>query len=135
MSRRASASRRISTIRKKWEIEWGVLWGLARLAQVALREGNMAGAQRMLVDVIENFHADQNKNGLGIALDRMASLYVLTGKPEVASRLIGWSDATREAIGDPRRASSRRTWTVIAPRSRQRSVPRPMRLHTTQGGI
>jgi len=32
----------------------------------------------------------------------MASLYVLTGKPELAARLISWSDATRKKIGDPR---------------------------------
>jgi hypothetical protein len=32
----------------------------------------------------------------------MASLYVVTDKPEAAARLIGWSDANRERIGDPR---------------------------------
>ena len=32
----------------------------------------------------------------------MASLYILTGKPEVAAQLIGWSDASREEIDDPR---------------------------------
>jgi hypothetical protein len=32
----------------------------------------------------------------------MASLYVLTDKPEVAAHLIGWSHATREEIDDPR---------------------------------
>ena len=80
----------------------GVLWGRARLAQVALREGSVAEAHQILVDVIENFHADQNKNGLAFALDKMASLYVLTDKPEVAAYLIGWSDANRKDIGDPR---------------------------------
>ncbi len=80
----------------------GVLWGRARLGYVALREGNVAEAHQILVDVIENFHADQNKNGLASALDKMASLYVLTDKPEVAAYLIGWSDANRKEIGDPR---------------------------------
>jgi predicted ATPase/transcriptional regulator with XRE-family HTH domain len=80
----------------------GVLWGRARLGYVALREGSVAEAQQILVDVIENFYADQNKNGLAFALDKMASLYILTNKPEVAARLIGWSDATRKEIGDPR---------------------------------
>jgi predicted ATPase/transcriptional regulator with XRE-family HTH domain len=80
----------------------GVLWGRARLAYVALREGNVAEAQQILVDVIENFHTDGNKNGLAFALDKMASLYVLTDKPEVAARLIGWSDATRKEMGDIR---------------------------------
>jgi tetratricopeptide (TPR) repeat protein len=80
----------------------GYLWGRARLAQVALREGSVTEAHQILMDTIENFHADQSKNGLAFALDRMASVYVLTGKPEVAARLIGWSDATRQEIGDPR---------------------------------
>ena len=80
----------------------GVLWGRARLGYVALREGSLAEAHQILADVIENFHADQNKNGLVFALDKMASLYVLTDQPEVAARLIGWSDANRQEIGDPR---------------------------------
>jgi hypothetical protein len=29
-------------------------------------------------------------------------LYVLTGKLEAAARLIGWSDANRKDMGDPR---------------------------------
>jgi predicted ATPase len=80
----------------------GVLWGLARLAQVALREGSVAEAHQILVETIENFHPNGNKNGLALTLDKMASLYVLTGKPEAAAHLIGWSDATRKEIGDPR---------------------------------
>jgi hypothetical protein len=32
----------------------------------------------------------------------MASLYVVTDKPEVAAYLIGWSDANRKELGDPR---------------------------------
>jgi tetratricopeptide (TPR) repeat protein len=80
----------------------GVLWGRVRLAQVALREGNVSEAHRILVDTIENFYTNGNKNGLTFALDKIASLYILTDKPEVAARLIGWSDATRKEIGDPR---------------------------------
>lgn len=82
--------------------QMGVLWGLARLAQVALREGNVAEAHQILADTIKNFHANGNKNGLTFALDKMSSLYVAAGKPEVAARLIGWSDMTRQKIGDPR---------------------------------
>jgi hypothetical protein len=82
--------------------QMGVLWGRARLAQVALREGSIAEAHQILVDTIQDFHTDGNKNGLAFALDKMASLYVVIHKPEAAARLIGWSDATREEIGDPR---------------------------------
>ena len=80
----------------------GYLWGRARLGYVALREGSVAEAHQILADTIENFHADQSKNGLAFALDRMASLYAITGKPAVAARLVGWSDATRKEMGDPR---------------------------------
>ena len=41
-------------------------------------------------------------NGLAFALDRMASLYAMTGKPEAAAHLIAWSDASRMRFGDPR---------------------------------
>jgi predicted ATPase len=80
----------------------GYLWGHARLGYVALREGKLEEARQILVDVIENFHADQNYNGLAFALDKMANLYALTNKPEVAAHLIGWSDANRQKFGDPR---------------------------------
>lgn len=80
----------------------GVLWARARIAYVALHEGNMKEAQQLLTDAIKNFYADQNKSGLAFTLDRMASLYVVTDKSEVAAHLIGWSDATREEVGDPR---------------------------------
>ena len=80
----------------------GYLWGHARLGYVALREGKLEEAHQLLVNVIENFHADQNKNGLTFALDRMASLYALTDKPDIAAHLIGWSDANRMNLGDPR---------------------------------
>lgn len=80
----------------------GYLWGRARLGHVALREGTVAEAHQILADTIENFHADQSKNGLAYAMDKMASLYIVIDKPEFAARLIGWSDATRMEIGDPR---------------------------------
>ncbi|HET6822477.1 MAG TPA: helix-turn-helix domain-containing protein [Anaerolineales bacterium] len=80
----------------------GILWGRARLGYVALREGSVAEARQILADTIENFHADQNRNGLVFVLDKMASLYVLINHPDLAARLIGWSDATRKEIGDPR---------------------------------
>lgn len=80
----------------------GYLWGRTRLANVALREGNAVEAGQILVDVIEKFQSDRNKNGLAFALEKLTSLYVVTHKPEAAARLIGWADATRQEIGDPR---------------------------------
>ena len=80
----------------------GVLWGRARLGYVVLREGRVTEAHQILAETIAEFHADQNRNGLVFALDKMASLNVVIHKPEPAARLIGWSDATRREIGDPR---------------------------------
>ena len=80
----------------------GVLWGRARLGDVALREGRVAEAYQVLVDTIKNFHSTGNKNGLAFAVDRMASLYVTIDQPDVAACLIGWLDVTRTEIGDPR---------------------------------
>src|SRR5215208_4198967 len=80
----------------------GYLWRRARTGYIAQSEGRDAEAHKILADTIENFHAEQNKNEIAFALDRMASLYVLTDKPEIAAHLIGWSDATRKEIGDPR---------------------------------
>jgi predicted ATPase len=80
----------------------GYLWGRARLGYVALHEGDVEEARQILVETLENFYADRNKGGLAFALDKLASLYVVTDNPEVAARLIGWSDANRKAIGDPR---------------------------------
>jgi hypothetical protein len=48
------------------------------------------------------------------ASDKMASLYIVTNKLEVADHLIGWSDAIHV------RASSRLIWIGISPRLRQR---------------
>jgi tetratricopeptide (TPR) repeat protein len=80
----------------------GVLWGRARLGYVALREGRVTEAHQILAETIADFHADQNRNGLAFAMGKMASLNVAIHKPEPAARLIGWSDATRKEIGDPR---------------------------------
>jgi predicted ATPase/transcriptional regulator with XRE-family HTH domain len=80
----------------------GVLWGHARLGDVALREGSLAEAHQVLVETIKNFHRTGNRNGLAFAVDKMASLYVAIDKPDVAAHLIGWSDETRTEIGDPR---------------------------------
>ena len=80
----------------------GILWARARIAYVALREGNLAEAKRLLTDVIINFQADQNKSGLAFTLDKMASLHVLTDNLKVAAQLIGWSDTARKQVGDPR---------------------------------
>ncbi len=56
----------------------------------------------MLSEVMENFRRDRNQSGLAFVAEKIASLYGMTDKPEAAARLIGWSDAMRDTIGDPR---------------------------------
>ncbi len=80
----------------------GYLWARARLGYVALCAGNVAEARHILIETVESFHQDQNKSGLAFALDKIASLYVVTAKLEPAARLLGWSDKVRQEIGDPR---------------------------------
>jgi predicted ATPase len=80
----------------------GLLWARARIAFVTLCEGNVEEARPQLADAVQNFYADQNKSGLAFTLDKMANLYVVTDQPAAAARLIGWSDAAREELGDPR---------------------------------
>lgn len=80
----------------------GYLWARARIGYVVLREGNHSEAARILVDVLENFHRDRNTSGLIFVAEKLASLAAMTKKPELAARLIGWSDATRSEIGHPR---------------------------------
>jgi hypothetical protein len=45
---------------------------------------------------------DRNKSGLAFTLEKIASLHVVIEKSEYAASLIGWSDATRAKIGNPR---------------------------------
>lgn len=80
----------------------GTLWARARIAPIALGEGNLEEARQVLMEALGNFHTDQNRSGLAYTLDQLASLYAGTGRPEAGARLIGWSDAAREEIGDPR---------------------------------
>lgn len=80
----------------------GYLWARARLGYVALREGKVAEAQNTLVGIVENFHEGRNKSGLAFTLDKIASLCVIADQPEIAASLLGWVDATRGEIGDPR---------------------------------
>jgi non-specific serine/threonine protein kinase len=80
----------------------GYLWARARLGDVALREGNLAEAHHILIEIVENFRKDRNKAGLAFTLDKMASLHIVLDKSDNAARLIGWSDITRKEIGDPR---------------------------------
>jgi tetratricopeptide (TPR) repeat protein len=76
----------------------GYSWGLARLGDVALHEERVTEAYQIMAETIREFSANQNKDGLVFAMDKMAILYVVRGKPDIAARIIGWSDANRRRL-------------------------------------
>jgi predicted ATPase/DNA-binding SARP family transcriptional activator len=78
------------------------LWATVRLGFVELREGNIAEARQIFAETARSFQQDGNHIGIVVALEWMASLYVVVGKSEYAARLIGWADATRRVIRDTR---------------------------------
>jgi tetratricopeptide (TPR) repeat protein len=77
------------------------LWAMARLGYVELRDGNISESRQIFGETIKNFHEDRNTIGVVFALEGMASLNITVGKTDQAAQLIGWADATREAIGEP----------------------------------
>jgi tetratricopeptide (TPR) repeat protein len=80
----------------------GYLWTRVHLGHVALRAGNLTEARTIFAETTENFHKDGNTIGVVFALEGLAGLSLSVGKSEHAARLIGWADATRERILNPR---------------------------------
>jgi predicted ATPase/DNA-binding XRE family transcriptional regulator len=77
-------------------------WFRTFLGHIALREGNLTEAYQILSESAQSFQKNRNSSGVVFALEGIAGLYIATGKLENGARLIGWSDARREEIGDPR---------------------------------
>jgi len=78
------------------------LWCRTFLGYIALHEGNLPETRLIFEETIQQFQRDQNIDGVLFTLEGMAGLHIATGRPELAARLIGWADATRERIGDTR---------------------------------
>ncbi len=70
-----------------------------RLGYLALWQGDVTKAHTIFTRTVQDFYADQNKEGIAVNFEGLASLNVLIGKPNRAAQLIGWADATREQIG------------------------------------
>jgi len=95
-----------------WQEELGIseelgarmdtLWCQSHLGYLALYEGNLTEASDIFLETAREFFNDKNRVGVVFNLEGIASLYVAIGKPEFAARLIGWADATRKNIDDPR---------------------------------
>jgi hypothetical protein len=78
------------------------LWLRVRLGYVVLRMGNFREACTILAKTAHEFLNDNSEIGVIFTLEGTAELFLATGKPEHAARLIGWADATRKKIGDKR---------------------------------
>ena len=71
-------------------------WAKLRLGHLAIREDNLTDAHDIFAESIQIFQIDRIGDNIIFTLEGMASLFVVTGKFEHASRLFGWADATRD---------------------------------------
>jgi predicted ATPase/DNA-binding CsgD family transcriptional regulator len=80
----------------------GYLWTRAFMGTVALRAGNLMEAHQIFIKTAQSFQKNGNTIGVTYALEGLAGVYAAAGKPELAARLIGWADASRAKIINPR---------------------------------
>lgn len=80
----------------------GYFWARVNVGYVALRAGDLNEARTIFRETVQNFRKDNSTIGTVFTIEGMAGLAVAVGKPEQAARLIGWADATRERIRNPR---------------------------------
>lgn len=78
------------------------LWDRAQLGHIIVQEGQSSGAGEIFFETAQEFRNDRNLVGVCYSLEGMSGVYVLTDKPAVAARLLGWADATRKEIKDMR---------------------------------
>ena len=78
------------------------LWVQLRLGHVLLRAGELTEARQILTETAKNFAKDDYTIAAVFALEGLAELFSVVGKPEYAARLIGCADLIREKIQDPR---------------------------------
>jgi predicted ATPase/transcriptional regulator with XRE-family HTH domain len=89
-----------------WALERGhrndYQWDRAHLGHLIVRQGQAAEAREIFLETARGFLKDGNIIGVVYSLEGTAGLYVATDKPTIAARLIGFADATRKEISDPR---------------------------------
>ena len=78
------------------------LWVRVRMGHVALRVRNLEEAYSIFAETAEDFKKDNYTIGATFALEGIASYHLARGNPDHAARLIGWADAMRRKIGEPR---------------------------------
>jgi len=94
--------RDIVTLAEELGNRMGYYWTYVNLGYVALRAGNLTEARTILAETARVFRKDGSTIGLIFTIEGLASLSATSGKPEHAARLIGWADASREWISNPR---------------------------------
>ena len=78
------------------------LFTRSHLGYLALQQERITEAHEIFNETLRSFFDDKNEIGVAFNLEGIAGLSVAVGKYERAARLIGWADALRERIGDPR---------------------------------
>jgi predicted ATPase/DNA-binding SARP family transcriptional activator len=78
------------------------LWVRVRMGYVMLRAGRADEARSILMETAQDFHVDDSTTGTLFALEGMAWWYAEVNQFGEAAQLIGWADATRRKIRDPR---------------------------------
>ena len=78
------------------------LFARSRLGYLALSRGNITDAHEIFIETLQSFFNDNNDIGVIFTLEGMSGLFVVVGKPEISAQLMGWADALRERVGDPR---------------------------------
>jgi tetratricopeptide (TPR) repeat protein len=79
-----------------------VLWCHTHLGYLALHRGNINEAQKIFNETAREFFNDKSEAGVGFVLEGIAGLSVIVGKFDIASKLVGWADATRKKMNDRR---------------------------------
>ena len=77
-------------------------WGQAFLGYCFLWWGKLMQARTFFIESQQQFKDVGQMNGVNFATEGLAILAVHGQQPEVATRLLAWTDASREAIQDPR---------------------------------
>jgi tetratricopeptide (TPR) repeat protein len=78
------------------------LWAKVRLGYLELLTGNFAEARQIFAETVKSFQMNGSQGGVAFALEGISGLYVALDRPDVAARLIGFTDTTREKISDTR---------------------------------
>jgi tetratricopeptide (TPR) repeat protein len=78
------------------------LWSRVRLGYLLLRQADLLGARAIFSESVQDFQNDQTEIGVIYTLEGMASLEVVAGNPDRATRLFGWADAARITVNDLR---------------------------------